>query len=79
MVGFNLFKVAIVKEEKKVCPKKSASAKKGWITRKTRKAYIEEREEREAQQINELYPREDWENLPPLFNEGEKNEESSNN
>jgi len=47
MVGFNLFKVAIVKEEKKVCPKKSASAKKGWITRKTRKAYIEEREERE--------------------------------
>jgi len=72
MVGFNLFKVAIVKEEKKVCPKKSASAKKGWITRKARKEYIEEREEIEAQQINEEWTSEDWENLPPLFNEGEK-------
>jgi len=72
MVGFNLFKVTIVQEEKKVCPKKSAAAKKGWITRKARKEYIEEREEREAQQINEEWTSEDWENLPPLFNEGEK-------
>tara|TARA_R110000851_G_scaffold226769_1_gene379633 strand:+ start:477 stop:692 length:216 start_codon:yes stop_codon:yes gene_type:complete len=71
MSGFNPFKFTIVQEEKQVCPKKSASAKKGWITRKSSKEYIEEREEREAQ---EDWDSEDWENLPKLF-KGEKNNE----
>ncbi len=57
MSGFDLFKVIIVQEEKQVCPKKSASAKKGWITR-------EEREERREQEESDS---EDWENLPKLF------------
>lgn len=72
MSGFDLFKVTIVQEEKQVCPKKSASAKKGWITRKSSKKYIEEREEREAQAVCENWDSEDWENLPPLFKNTEE-------
>ena len=68
MSGFNLFKVTIVQEEKQVCPKKSASAKKGWITR-------EEREEREKRREQEESDSEDWEHLPKLFSHNKGGEE----